>query len=558
MRWLLAMLAIGMSTTAASAQESLPIKLVTAIKDATVMILTHSDEPGEGGSGSGFLIRAEGQTGYIVTNQHVISGGEGRANGQSKIDVIIRSGARGQRKSAAEIVAVSAEQDLAILRISGVPDLPAAIDVLKETELVETMPIYVFGFPFGQALSLGRGSPSVVVGKGSVSSVRRDPDGKAWRVLIDGALNPGNSGGPVVDAQGRLVGVAVAAIRGANIGIAIAPPELLTMLAGRPDRLNIHGKATQAGTAELAVDIPLLDPLGQISAVTFLYLPDGKIRPAKPSRKNQPVVWAPLPGAKKLELKIEAHTAHGAIAMPTSDKDLNLAYQLAFVDGHGQTHHTKPGSYLLSAARAEQKPGGLTLWGDVTDPEDHCTIQVKNGGISLEVPGSHHDLNAEIGKYNAPRILQDVEGDFVVQVKVAGEFQPEEPSTREGAIPFNGAGLLIWLDADNFIRMERGAGLRNNKIGAFLLFECYQPGGRTTRNNARLDQGDVYLKIERHGNRIDGFSSTDGRDWTEAKPMNVAWPARVKVGLDAVNSAFSPFSVRFEEFSLRKLTDKSE
>ena len=201
------------------------------------------DRPGDRGSGqsgSGFLFRVDGKTAYIATNDHVISPPKGLFRNRPAIKVILRSGTRQRaHRVPAEVLATSAESDLAILRITDVPDLPAPIDVARETELVETMPVYVFGFPFGKGLAQGRGRPSVVVGKGSVSSIRRDDDGNLVAVLIDGALNPGNSGGPVVDTQGRLVGVAVAAVRGANIGIAIAQPDLRAMLAADRAGLNL-------------------------------------------------------------------------------------------------------------------------------------------------------------------------------------------------------------------------------------------------------------------------------------------------------------------------------
>jgi hypothetical protein len=74
------------------------------------------------------------------------------------------------------------------------------------------MPLFAFGFPFGEALARHKGNPAITVSKGSISSLRRDDGGELAIVQIDGELNPGNSGGPVVDAQGRLVGVAVAKV----------------------------------------------------------------------------------------------------------------------------------------------------------------------------------------------------------------------------------------------------------------------------------------------------------------------------------------------------------
>jgi S1-C subfamily serine protease/regulation of enolase protein 1 (concanavalin A-like superfamily) len=563
MREVLTALMIGLAATAVGAQESLPIKTVAAIKDATVMIATTDPgDPGSGMSGSGFLFRVDGQTGYIATNDHVVSPPKGLFNNRPAIKVVLRSGTRGERTLPAEVVATSSESDLAIVRITGVKDLPAPIDVARETELVETMPVYVFGFPFGQGLAQGRGRPSVVVGKGSVSSVRRNDDGTLAAVLIDGALNPGNSGGPVVDTQGRLVGVAVAAIRGANIGIAIAPPDLRAMLGGRPQGLNLNPGPARDGSIELAVEVPLFDPLDKLKAVRLLYVLGGPAD-ARPVKGTKEASWEPLPKANLVALKLDEHRGRGSLSIPaTTAGFLDLTYQVAFVDGQGRTQHTRPGRYLFSANRtgaagADTAKVALNPWGDVIDPDRDCTFQVDDRGVSLEVPGSIHDLNAELGKSNAPRIVREVEGDFVAQVKVCGEFQPEAPATREGVLPFNGAGLRLWLDADHCLRIERGAVRRNGRTGAFLLFERHELGRPISRNNAFLEEGDVYLKIERRGSQVSVYYGTDGDQWAEARPMRVDWPSRLNVGLGAVNSASSPLSVRFEAYSVRKLVSQT-
>ena len=553
---IVAMWIVGLAAGQAGAQESLPVRTVAAVKDATVMIATSDpDDPGVRASGSGFLFRVDGPTGYVATNRHVISPIEGGSHGRPSIKIIFRSGSRGERTATAEVVAATTEPDLAILKVTGIPDWPSPIDLQKETEMVETMPVFVFGFPFGSALAPGRGRPSVVVGKGSVSSIRRDDDGKILAVLIDGALNPGNSGGPVVDAQGRLVGVAVAAIRGAHIGIAIAPGDLLAMLAGRPEGLSVTPRAVGDRGVELAVEVPLFDPLDNVKSMTFLYLTRGP-GVASPKREARGSSWEPLPGAASVAMTIQGHAGRGSLTVPPgSGGELDLTYQIATSDGRGRTQRSRPGRYLLAIPRpGEARPdaAGLASWGDVVDPDGDCTVRVDRGGLSLEVPGSLHDLNAESGKDNAPRILRPVEGDFVATVRVRGEFQPAGPTTREGALPSQGAGLLLWLDADHFIRLERAAALRNERVGAFLMFERHELGRTVARHNAYVEEGDVYLKVERRGGRIRAWYGTDGRDWAEARAMDVDWPARLSVGLDAVTSAFSPMSVRFEEFSIGK------
>ena len=104
--------------------------------------------------------------------------------------------------------------------MKGAKDLPKPIDTATAVEPSETMTVYALGFPFGEALSTTKGNPSLTVGKATVSSLRENERGEVVVIQLDGNLNPGNSGGPVVDAKGRLVGVATAGVRGAGIGLA--------------------------------------------------------------------------------------------------------------------------------------------------------------------------------------------------------------------------------------------------------------------------------------------------------------------------------------------------
>lgn len=66
-----------------------------------------------------------------------------------------------------------------------------------------------------------------------------------------------------------------------------------------------------------------------------------------------------------------------------------------------------------------------------------------------------------------------------------------------------------------------------------------------------LTPGNAYLKLERRGNRIFGFTSKDGKNWVALRPIDTVWPTKMKVGLNAINSSNAPFSLRFEEFSLK-------
>lgn len=236
--------------------------LLAKVTRATALIRVTLEN--QAASGSGFLVKSNGETGYIITNFHVIAlekeepepqqpqrVGPGRIPrvmfpprrgpfGQQpkaqpkprpKITVILNSGTPEAQSLSAEVVAVDGEADLAALRVSGARNLPPAIDVSQDPPIAETQPVYIFGFPKkpGQVEE----NPTITVGKGTIAGLRRDANNQLIDVHINGIINPGNSGGPVVDAQGRLVGVAVATVPGKQIGFAIPAVELHQMFKGR-------------------------------------------------------------------------------------------------------------------------------------------------------------------------------------------------------------------------------------------------------------------------------------------------------------------------------------
>ena len=582
-------LALASTSTAARAQEAMPIETVSRVKEATTFLRTSddSDDNGPVMSGSGFVIRTDGTTGYIVTNDHVVAPSRGGKVFASRptTTVYFRSGTKLETKAVGTVVAASPERDLAILKVTNVANLPRSIELTSTTEPFETMTVYIFGFPFGQKLAQGKGNPPVNVGRGQVSSIRRNEGDVLTSVLLDGALNPGNSGGPVVDARGRLVGVSKATIRGANIGFAIAVPELLAMLDGRAEEVSLAIESWKAGAAEVAVEVPLLDPLSRIKSARLLHTrgaanfsrtkrpdppedpaapeDDNDDRPARSRRSSEPkFVFGPIEGAETLPLSVGMARATGRLMIPLTGKDVVLWHQVSFVDGSGLTVHSKPGRCLLGAGKSKDGGGGTggwTFWGEVVDPDGDCELKMADGDLACELPGTLHDLNIDIDKNNAPRVVQEVEGDFIVMVKVTGSFQPGAVRTGPKSVPYNGGGLLVWLDEGSYIRLERASMYRNDRVVGFLAFESRENGTRAeVHNKGGLDpRRDLWLRLERHGKLLSGFFSHDGQDWEELQPMEVEWPARLKVGVDAVNSCGDPMTVRFQDYSLKRLKDRA-
>jgi serine protease Do len=157
------------------------------------------------GAGTGFVVSADGN---IVTNDHVIDGAQ-------KVQVTL---ADGSTKSA-KVLGADPSADLAVLKIDA-QDLPTV-------RLGDSGAVHV-GDPvvaIGNALAL-QGGPTVT--DGIVSALNRtisEQNGVRLQNVIqtDAAINPGNSGGPLVDSQGRVVGINTAvAGQAQNIGFAIS------------------------------------------------------------------------------------------------------------------------------------------------------------------------------------------------------------------------------------------------------------------------------------------------------------------------------------------------
>jgi len=150
----------------------------------------------QGGAGSGFVITPDG---YILTNNHVIQGARA-------IEVLFADGST----AAGEVVGGDPDTDIALVRAHTVPLAPVELgdsDALRVGQLVVAM-----GNPFGLQAS---------VTTGVVSALRRTLRATTGRLIediiqTDAALNPGNSGGALLDSRGRVIGVNTAIIAGAN------------------------------------------------------------------------------------------------------------------------------------------------------------------------------------------------------------------------------------------------------------------------------------------------------------------------------------------------------
>jgi regulation of enolase protein 1 (concanavalin A-like superfamily) len=209
-----------------------------------------------------------------------------------------------------------------------------------------------------------------------------------------------------------------------------------------------------------------------------------------------------------------------------------------------------PGTRRTKRVGPHPEPDGKPLgtWGMAIDPDGDCQILDKGTALEISVPNTHHDLNADNDKLNAPRVMREVTGDFTMTVKVIGTFKPGTKSTNPKAVPYIGAGIVVWQDSDNYVFLGRAAINRNGKISEFAAFEEREWGSRGALNNRGIDPGGVYLRLERRNNRLLGYTSKDGRSWSRLDPMEPTYPSTLKVGLYAINGCTEPISVQFDNF----------
>ncbi|HEX7054475.1 MAG TPA: trypsin-like peptidase domain-containing protein [Burkholderiales bacterium] len=205
--------------------ESIPPRPTSAdayekIRPSVVLVTARPDEGEEGAKagpedeparGTGVIMV---ETGIILTNLHVVAGAK-------RIHVTFADGL----VSEAELVGVRPEHDLAVLQAKQLPDDIVPATMRSTAGLRPGDDVVAIGYPFGIGPSASAGV---------ISGLRRDyvsPEGKRLLsnlIQFDAAVNPGNSGGPLVTPEGEVIGIVTGLLNPTEqrvfIGIAFAVP----------------------------------------------------------------------------------------------------------------------------------------------------------------------------------------------------------------------------------------------------------------------------------------------------------------------------------------------
>jgi S1-C subfamily serine protease len=213
----------------------------------------------QAGTGSGFIISSDG---YIITNNHVVENAD-------TIKVSFVDG----RKVSAEIKGADASTDIAVLKIdeTGLKAMPLADSATLQVGQIAI----AIGNPMGLQYTVTAGVVS------ALGRTLRASNGRLIDNVIqtDAALNPGNSGGPLVNSRGQVIGVNTAMIPSAQ-GLCFAiSSNLAAQIAGQ---LILHGKIRRAQLGIAAQPVNLSNRMiavNKVSAKTGVYVfeivPDG-------------------------------------------------------------------------------------------------------------------------------------------------------------------------------------------------------------------------------------------------------------------------------------------
>jgi S1-C subfamily serine protease len=193
----------------------------------------------EQGQGSGFILDKEG---HILTNNHVVEGAQ-------SVQVTLSN----QKQYKAAVLATDKAHDLALIQISNAPNLQPAI-LADSKNLMVGERVYAIGNPFGFQGTMTRGIISALRSVQLPSGVKIDN-----AIQTDASVNPGNSGGPLLNSHGEVIGIT-------------------TMIAGNP-----NGGAAQSAGIGFAI------PISTAKAVIDDFARYGRIR-----RPSLDVVTLPI------------------------------------------------------------------------------------------------------------------------------------------------------------------------------------------------------------------------------------------------------------------------
>jgi hypothetical protein len=480
-------------------------------------------------------------SGLFVTNEHVI-----REGGSSPINLILDAGTKTQRVFKASVVRRDKGLDLALLRIEGKVELPA-LTLGSDENLTELQELIACGFPFGTALALDkREYPTISINAGSVTALRRGKDKTLSRIQLDAALNPGNSGGPVLDRHGKVVGVVVGGVQASGVNLAI-PVSHVSRLLARPDIVFTPPKESKVNqeVAFEATAVSVLPAPAPLELELVLSSSAGKERrfPMKSGKGSYQTKAVPFPENKDpLVLRLHVKYEDGSVNGLGEDRTFRVGEHTIKLS---QVLSLRPGTRAEAQLSDRRKvEGGLS---------DLDVLLVKVGGqslrlnlagaIQLDVDPSDamtavsctviaRQEGKEVGRVSAPVYLEGVVQASLEAVRDGKFIRPPRSATpvsylRAVSSPgdYIGQGKSYSYGGDELVvqRSDRGVQITVGDFGGWrILFGA--PPGRFLEVGEYLDAKRYPFSDDSPGIEFTGY----GRGANRIAGKFVVWELEVK------------------------------
>jgi serine protease Do len=210
-------------------------RLVAKRVEPSVVSITRPSGTSLDGQGSGVIVD---KAGYIITNFHVV-------NGAGKVQVRLSD----RRVADANIIGTDSMTDIAVLKISLDNLIPAEWGDSDKLEVGDL--VWALGSPYGLERSLTFGIVSAKSRRSS-SYISRSPYQEYLQT--DAAVNPGNSGGPLVNIEGQIVGINAAIFGPSYQGISFSIPSVIAK--ERYEQLREKGHIERAWLGIMPLDVP--------------------------------------------------------------------------------------------------------------------------------------------------------------------------------------------------------------------------------------------------------------------------------------------------------------
>jgi S1-C subfamily serine protease len=312
---------ISLPGSAAWAEGLPPEKLDLAKKATARLRVTLAD--GKISQGSGFFAF---DPGVLITNAHVVGMPAPSSPPPQKIEIYLDSG----RQVTGTVLGIDLGADLAAIKVEG-EKLPTPLKLGDASSLTEKQELFILGYPFGKELG-----KEITVGKSSVSSLRKNTAGVLTQVQVNGGMHAGNSGGPVLAANGEVAAIAVSGIKATQIQFAIPAGIAASFLNGRVTELAIDLAFKDGDKVKVPYRITLVDPLKRLKEVGIQFW----LGAPGPLRSSTLVEPKPLAGDGELKVfpvALNGTTSlSGDIILPPRPDDQAYWFRATYTTGDGK------------------------------------------------------------------------------------------------------------------------------------------------------------------------------------------------------------------------------